>query len=162
MRTRFRSAVRSFASTHQIPVVEFAKHDRKQEVMAPHIARQAKTGVSGVAAIGFCPGGPKRLRHPRRDRVHRADQRVRHLRGSLALARHLRPPRTLHYRGVPPSVDEPATAAPDPHQYPPRRVLVGGVDASHSPPSPTMAGGRPHYGSEILGSWPCSAPSASP
>ena len=23
-----------------------------------------------------------------------------------------------------------------------------------------MAGGRPHYGSEILGSWPCSAPSA--
>lgn len=53
MGTRFRNAVRTFATTHQIPVVKFGKHDRKQEVMAPHIARQAKTGVSGVAAIGF-------------------------------------------------------------------------------------------------------------
>jgi hypothetical protein len=35
------------------------------------------------------------------------------------------------------------------------------LSGSHSPPSPRMAGGRPHYGSEILGSWPCSAPSAS-
>ena len=33
-------------------------------------------------------------------------------------------------------------------------------ERSPSPPSPRMAGGRPHYGSEILGSWPCSAPSA--
>ncbi len=53
MGTRFRSAVRNFATAHQIPVIKFAKHDRRQEVMAPHIARQAKTGVSGVAAIGF-------------------------------------------------------------------------------------------------------------
>ena len=35
------------------------------------------------------------------------------------------------------------------------------LSGSHSPPSPRMAGGRPHYGSEILGSWPCSAPSVS-
>ena len=35
------------------------------------------------------------------------------------------------------------------------------LSGSHSPPSPRMAGGRPHYGSEILGSWPCSAPCVS-
>jgi len=52
MGTRFRREVKDFADAHQIPVVKFAKADRKQEVMAPHIARQAKTGVSGVAAIG--------------------------------------------------------------------------------------------------------------
>ena len=34
------------------------------------------------------------------------------------------------------------------------------LSGSPSPPSPRMAGGRPDYGSEILGSWPCSAPSA--
>jgi hypothetical protein len=50
--TRFRNAVKTFATNHQVPVVKFGKHDRKQEVMAPYIARQAKTGVSGVAAIG--------------------------------------------------------------------------------------------------------------
>ena len=32
------------------------------------------------------------------------------------------------------------------------------LSGSHSPPSPRTAGGRPRYGSEILGSWPCSAP----
>jgi len=50
--TRFRREVKDFADAHQIPVVKFTKTDRKQEVMAPHIARQAKSGVSGVAAIG--------------------------------------------------------------------------------------------------------------
>ena len=35
------------------------------------------------------------------------------------------------------------------------------LSGSRSPPSPRMAGGRPHYGSEILGSWPCSAPCVS-
>ena len=34
------------------------------------------------------------------------------------------------------------------------------LSGSPNPPSPRMAGGRPDYGSEILGSWPCSAPSA--
>ncbi|WP_460836111.1 hypothetical protein, partial [Nocardioides hungaricus] len=51
--TRFRREVKDYADVHQIPVVKFTKHDRKQEVMAPHIARQAKTGVGGVAAIGI-------------------------------------------------------------------------------------------------------------
>jgi len=32
--------------------VTFTKTDRKQEVMRPHLARQARTGCSGVAAIG--------------------------------------------------------------------------------------------------------------
>ncbi|MFK5635953.1 hypothetical protein [Ornithinimicrobium sp. LYQ103] len=32
---------------------------------------------------------------------------------------------------------------------------------SRSPPSTRMAGGRPRYGSEIVGSWPCSAPCVS-
>ena len=35
------------------------------------------------------------------------------------------------------------------------------LSGSHSPPSMRMAEGRPHYGSEILGSWPCSAPCVS-
>ena len=50
--TRFRRAVVSFADAGQIPIVKFGKDDRKQEVMAPHLARQARTGVAGVAAIG--------------------------------------------------------------------------------------------------------------
>jgi hypothetical protein len=50
--TSFRRAVASFAAANQVPIVTFAKTDRKQEVMRPHLARQAKTGRSGVAAIG--------------------------------------------------------------------------------------------------------------
>ena len=50
--TRFRVGVKTFADAHQIPVVRFGKDDRKQEVMAPYLARQARTGVPGVAAIG--------------------------------------------------------------------------------------------------------------
>jgi hypothetical protein len=50
--TRFRRAVKTFADAEHIPVVRFGKTDRKQEVMRPYLARQARTGRSGVAAIG--------------------------------------------------------------------------------------------------------------
>ena len=50
--TTFRRAVRSFAASHQVPVVSFAKTDRKQDLMRAHVQRQAATGRSGVAAIG--------------------------------------------------------------------------------------------------------------
>lgn len=48
----FRASVRAFGEANQIPVVKFAKGDRKVEVMRPHVAVQAATGRSGVAAIG--------------------------------------------------------------------------------------------------------------
>jgi hypothetical protein len=51
--TALRRGVRSFAETHEIPIVRFGKTDRKQEVMGPHLARQAATGRSGVAAVGI-------------------------------------------------------------------------------------------------------------
>ena len=44
--------MRSFATAHQIPVVQFKKDDRKQEVMRPYLERRAATGLPGVAAIG--------------------------------------------------------------------------------------------------------------
>ena len=50
--TRFRRAVNAFAVVHQIPVVQFKKDDRKQDVMRPYLERQAATGLPGVAAIG--------------------------------------------------------------------------------------------------------------
>lgn len=50
--TSFRRAVREFADADHIPVVRFGKGDRKVEVMRPYIAAQARTGRSGVAAIG--------------------------------------------------------------------------------------------------------------
>ncbi len=50
--TRFRAAVASFAEANHIPQVRFRKEDRKAEVMAPYLDRQAATGRSGVAAIG--------------------------------------------------------------------------------------------------------------
>ena len=50
--TRFRRSVTSFATTHHIPVVQFKKDDRKQDVMRPYLDRQAATGLPGVAAIG--------------------------------------------------------------------------------------------------------------
>ena len=49
---RFRKAVAAFAEAHEIPWVRFGKDQAKLEVMAPHLARQASTGRSGVAAIG--------------------------------------------------------------------------------------------------------------
>jgi len=52
MGQRFRRALASFADANNIPWIKFAKEDDKLAVMGPHIARQAATGVSGVAAIG--------------------------------------------------------------------------------------------------------------
>jgi hypothetical protein len=51
--TAFRMAVDRFAADNHIPVVRFSKGDRKIEVMRPYLARQARTGRSGVAAIGI-------------------------------------------------------------------------------------------------------------
>ena len=48
----FRRAVGRFAEDEHIPVVRFAKADRKVEKMRPYLDRQARTGRSGVAAIG--------------------------------------------------------------------------------------------------------------
>jgi hypothetical protein len=50
--TRFRRSVESYASSNGIPWVKFGKDDRKIDVMQPHIAAQAATGKSGVAAVG--------------------------------------------------------------------------------------------------------------
>ena len=50
---RFRQSVRSFADANKIPMVGFGKGDRKIEKMKPYLARQARTGRSGVAAIGW-------------------------------------------------------------------------------------------------------------
>src|SRR6202165_5951603 len=50
--TGFRTAVDRFAADNKIPVVRFGKGDRKIEVMRPYLTRQARTGRSGVAAIG--------------------------------------------------------------------------------------------------------------
>ena len=49
---KFRRAVAAFAEDNQIPWVRFRKEDRKAEVMAPYLDRQAATGRTGVAAIG--------------------------------------------------------------------------------------------------------------
>jgi hypothetical protein len=48
----FRKAVGRFADDEHIPVVRFTKTDRKVEKMRPYLDAQAKTGRSGVAAIG--------------------------------------------------------------------------------------------------------------
>ena len=50
--TAFRRAVTRFAEQDHIPVVRFTKADRKIDRMRPYLAAQAKTGRSGVAAIG--------------------------------------------------------------------------------------------------------------
>jgi hypothetical protein len=49
---RFRKAVTEFARDNAIPVVRFAKGERKLEVMGPHLDRLAREGRVGVAAIG--------------------------------------------------------------------------------------------------------------
>jgi hypothetical protein len=51
--TAFRTAVDRFAADNKIPVVRFGKNDRKIEVMRRYLARQARTGRCGVAAIGI-------------------------------------------------------------------------------------------------------------
>jgi hypothetical protein len=50
--TGFRRSVTRFAEDEHIAVVRFGKNDRKIEVMRHHLAAQAATGRSGVAAIG--------------------------------------------------------------------------------------------------------------
>jgi hypothetical protein len=50
--THFRQDVKQFAEDNSIPVVQFGKGDRKIDVMRRYLARQARTGESGVAAIG--------------------------------------------------------------------------------------------------------------
>jgi hypothetical protein len=50
--TGFRRAMSRFADEEHIPLVRFAKTDRKIDKMRPYIAAQAKTGRCGVAAIG--------------------------------------------------------------------------------------------------------------
>jgi DNA-binding transcriptional ArsR family regulator len=49
---RFRRAVESYAASNDIPWVKFGKDDDKLATMTPHLARQAASGSSGVAAIG--------------------------------------------------------------------------------------------------------------
>ena len=49
---RFRLAVRRFAAENDVPMVRFAKGERKLEVMRPHLDRLAAQGRCGVAAIG--------------------------------------------------------------------------------------------------------------
>jgi hypothetical protein len=49
---RFRQAVVEFARENDIPVVRFAKGQRKLEVMRPHLDRLIRAGGTGVAAIG--------------------------------------------------------------------------------------------------------------
>jgi len=53
MGTAFRKAVDRFVADNAVPVVQFGKSDRKIEVMRPYLASQARTGRSGVAAIGI-------------------------------------------------------------------------------------------------------------
>jgi hypothetical protein len=48
----FRKAVTEFAAEGGIPVIRFAKGDRKLEVMRPYLDRLAGRGETGVAAIG--------------------------------------------------------------------------------------------------------------
>jgi hypothetical protein len=49
---RFRKAVTEYAAANDIPVIRFAKGERKLEVMRPHLDRLARQGRCGVAAIG--------------------------------------------------------------------------------------------------------------
>jgi len=49
---RFRGTVAEFAAANDIPVVRFAKGERKLEVMRPHLDRLIGQGRCGVAAIG--------------------------------------------------------------------------------------------------------------
>src|SRR6202165_6148892 len=51
--TAFRTAVDHFAADNKIPVVRFAKGDRKMEVMRPYLARQARPRGDGGGAVGI-------------------------------------------------------------------------------------------------------------
>ncbi len=56
---RFRAEVSRFCTANGVPMVRFAKGDRKVEVMRPHLERQAATGRSGVAAVGVAQESQK-------------------------------------------------------------------------------------------------------
>jgi len=47
--TAFRKSVARFAQDNHIPVVRFAKTDRKIEIMQPYLKAQAATGRSGCS-----------------------------------------------------------------------------------------------------------------
>jgi hypothetical protein len=49
---RFRKEVAEYAAANDIPVVRFAKGERKLEVMRPHLDRLVRQRRTGVAAIG--------------------------------------------------------------------------------------------------------------
>jgi hypothetical protein len=49
----FQRAVRSFADSNQIPMIKFGKDERKIERMGRYLSRQAATGRSGAAGIGW-------------------------------------------------------------------------------------------------------------
>ena len=49
---RFRREVAEFAREHDIPVLSFAKGERKLDVMRPCLNRLIREGRTGVAAIG--------------------------------------------------------------------------------------------------------------
>lgn len=51
--TKFRRSVRAFAEELGIPLVKFAKDDRKVEVMRRYLDAQARTGQSAVVAVGY-------------------------------------------------------------------------------------------------------------
>jgi hypothetical protein len=53
--TAFRRSVTAFAEDEHVPVVRFDKNDRKIDVMRRYVVAQARTGRSGVAAIGVAP-----------------------------------------------------------------------------------------------------------
>ena len=50
---RFRREVGEFAAANDIPVIRFAKGERKLEVMRPHLDRLVRQRRTGVAAIGM-------------------------------------------------------------------------------------------------------------
>lgn len=50
--TRFREAVQSFAAENDVPVIRFAKGDRKIDVVRPLLARAEREGRPGVVAVG--------------------------------------------------------------------------------------------------------------
>ena len=84
MGTTFRRRVDSFAQANEIPVVRFAKGDRKVEVMPRYLDAQARTGRSGVAAIGVAQEYQNVFAASERDRFngipwfsfYKADRRV--------------------------------------------------------------------------------------
>lgn len=49
---RFRSSVKDYAREHDVPLIRFAKHERKIDRIRPLFRRAERTGETGVVAIG--------------------------------------------------------------------------------------------------------------